>query len=647
MLRNPGSVGLSFPLMGQNSNKTPELHFGRMARHPVFSGLGGLVLAHLSMTAFAADQTPARTVVPDLAAACRPEVVQAAVSKLSPAVTVKELPNEEVPAAKMPGGTQFVAAAQGLPAYCQVAGSFVTNPRTGKTANFLATFPAEWNGKYLQIGCSGHCGQFAVGNAATPVITITTQGYPGQIIAKGYASFATDEGHAGFAGGAWAIKGPGQVDEDAIEDFYYRADKVLAQLGKKITVAFYAQATKAPQKVSRSYFSGCSGGGRDAFVAASYFPEEFDGIIGGSAYNLVGIDLQVGGTAVAALRSEDAAVPPALLSKVDSIVKAQCDKLDGVEDGLIQNPAACNFRPERDLPRCDGKTPADQCFTQAQIETISTALTAVTDEDGKVVQPAFSVSDFNPDFQMSTRPADLTAAEPWPDDGSNPAQNGAGLWPLANATLKVFLHQNDPNFHTRSLFTYESGGSGPVTGFRVVVPKAQVAAALDKARMGIGHFPQNAAQLIQLNRKFLIWHNLSDGKLSPYSSINYYKTLAKLHGGYDKLQKNVRLFGIPDSGHCSMSGVGPRNFDALTAMEDWVEKGHAPDALLAKVYSVNSPIVDPSKTPLRTMPLCKFPEMAHYSGSGDVKDAVNWSCPANDTSMLKVGESGRQAGVIE
>ena len=87
-----------------------------------YAALAGLVLAHVSMATFAADQTPAKTVVPDLAAACRPEVVQAAVAKLSPAVTLKELPSEEVPAAKMPGGTQFVAATKSLPAFCQVSG---------------------------------------------------------------------------------------------------------------------------------------------------------------------------------------------------------------------------------------------------------------------------------------------------------------------------------------------------------------------------------------------------------------------------------------------------------------------------------------------------------------------------------------------
>lgn len=631
--------------MLNNLNKLPISHFGTLAALLMYAALGGFFLTLSAAPALAGDPPASTKIVPDLAAACQPEAVQAVAAKLSTTVTVKEITNPSGPA--LPGGAKFTAAAKTLPAYCQVTGSFVTNPKTGKTANFLATFPATWNGKYLQMGCSGHCGQFAVSNAATPVVTITNQGYPDQIIRKGYASFATDEGHEGFSGGSWAVKGPGQVDEDAIEDFYYRADKVLADVGKQFTVAFYAEAMKAPQKISRSYFSGCSGGGRDAFVAASYFPEKFDGIIGGSAYNMAGVPFQAGGAAVAALRSEDADIPPALIARIDPIVKAKCDKVDGVEDGLIQNPAACDFRPERDLPRCDGKIPADQCFTQAQIETISTVLTAVTDEDGNVVQPGYSVSELQSAFRMPTRPTDLAAADPWPSADNTPAQNGGGLWALTNAAFKIFVHKNDPAFNTRSLFTYQAGGPGPITGFHIVVPKAEVAKVRTDGRMAIGHFPENAAKLIKLNRKFLIWHNLSDQLLTPYMSINYYKTLAKMYGGYDKLQNNIRLFGIPGSAHCSMSGVGPDHFDALTAIEDWVEKGKAPDALLAKLYDPKSPMVDPSKTPLRTMPLCKFPEMAHYSGQGDVNDAANWSCPTNDRSMLKVGESGRQAGVIE
>jgi feruloyl esterase len=603
--------------------------------------IGVAVLFVSSAPAGAVTEPPAGNAAANLEAVCRPETVQAVVSKLSVGVTVKEIKNGP----QLPGGAKFTAAANNWPAFCQVSGSFVTNPKAGRTANFLATFPATWNGKYLQMGCSGHCGQFAVSDPAKAITTITNQGYPGEAIIKGYASFATDEGHEGFAGGTWATRGPGQVDEEAIADFYYRADQGLARLGKQFAVAFYAAATKTPRQVARSYFNGCSGGGRDAFVAASYFPEEFDGIIAGSAYNPVGAAFQMAGVPIATLRSEGAAVPAELVRLIDPIVKAKCDKLDGVEDGLIQNPAACDFRPDRDLPRCEDDAPTGKCFTHAQIETISTALSAVTDEDGNVVQPGYSVSEVQPaTFLTPKRPTDLAAVDPWPN--TDTGSLSGGYWPLADAFLKVFIHKNDPNFFTRSIISFKAGGAAGVTAYHIVVPKAEADLVKKEARMAIGHFPENAAKLIQQNRKFLIWHNLSDQTLAPYMSINYYKELAKLQGGYAKLQKNVRLFGIPGSGHCSMLGVGPDNFDALEAMENWVEKGKAPDGLLAKLYDPNSPNIDPGKTPLRTMPLCKFPEMARYNGTGDVKDAANWRCPPDDTSMLKVGESGRQAGVL-
>jgi feruloyl esterase len=583
---------------------------------------------------------PASSADTALAAACEPEAMRKIASSLTSAgITIHEI--EEAP--KFAGGTHFVAATASVPAFCQVQGSFVTNPKTGKTANFLATLPVNWNGKYLQLGCSGHCGNFAVSNPAQPFVTITTQGYPNQIIQKGYAAFATDEGHVGFEGGTWAAKGPGKVDQDAITDFYYRADLKLAGVGKQLTAAFYGSLSGKPEKIDFSYFDGCSGGGRDAFVAASYFPEQFDGIIGGSAYDLLNRGFHAVGTGLATLRTPDARVSEGQLALLDTIVKAQCDGLDGVKDGLIQNPAACNFNPARDLPRCASGQAGDQCFTPSQIETVSVVLTAATDEAGHVVQPGYSVSELASDFAPPRAPKDPSAAEPWPD---NAGQDG-GLWALGNATLKMFVHGNDPAFSSRSVIAFRQGGDGQVTNYRMIIPAAEVSFARAATSPGVGHFPEKAAKLIRLDRKFLIWHNFSDEKLSPYSSINYYKKLARLQGGYAKLQKNVRLFMIPGSGHCSMSGVGPNNFDALTAIENWVEKGQAPEALLARLYNPKSPMIDPKKTPLRSMPLCKFPEMAHYSGRGDVKDAANWSCPPSDTSLLQVGESGKQAGVLQ
>jgi feruloyl esterase len=228
----------------------------------------------------AGQAVPVKTVA-NLEAFCKPGIVQSALVGVSPAASLKEIPNGP----KFPGGTRFVAAAKDWPAYCQVTGSFVTNEKTGKTANFLATLPANWNGKFLQFGCGGHCGGIlGINDAAQPSNTIVIQGYPGENLIKGYASFGTDQGHDSPEDGLWAIKGPGRIDEDAVDDFYYRADQMLARMGKQFTTSFYARAMGGPQNISYSYFGGCSEGGRDALVAASYFPEEFDGIISGSPY---------------------------------------------------------------------------------------------------------------------------------------------------------------------------------------------------------------------------------------------------------------------------------------------------------------------------------------------------------------------------
>ena len=592
----------------------------KMSRRAWTAGLTGLSLALAASGGSALGRDAAAApVAADLEALCKPEAVQAVASTLKDdTVTVKPVANGPFRSA-----TRFVPATAKIPAFCQATGSFVTNPATGKTANFLATFPLAWNRKYLQLGCSGLCGQFYVSDPATPGIVVTAQGYPGQIIEKGYAAFATDEGHAGMTAD-WITKGPGQVDRDAVEDLYYRADKVLVRVGKAFSVAFYARLNGAPGKIERAYFDGCSAGGRDAFVVAAQFPEAFDGIVAGSPANYVGMTYALAGIGQAMSRSPDAKVAPELFALANTIVSKQCDGLDGVKDGLIQNPAVCDFRPERDLPRCADNMPGAQCFTKAQVETISVMTSAVTDETGKVIQPGYSVS------EMQGPAATLALREPM---------------------LKYFIHADDPGFKTSSVVSFREGGPGPVTGFHTVVPAAEVAKAREAMKTGTGEFPESTAGLIKLDRKFLIWNNFSDGTLIPYTAVNYYKQLAKLHGGYARLQKNVRLFMLPGTDHCSITGVGPNSFDSLTAIEDWVEKGKAPEALKVSVadhqFSPGAPKAAALKSPNWTMPLCKFPEMARYSGQGDVKDGANWTCPVQDKGLLKVGPSGREAGVVE
>lgn len=556
----------------------------------------------------------------NLEAMCTPEGMQAAVEGLSTTVTIKQ-----VKFGPFRSATRYVAAKGTRPAFCQATGSFVTNPKTGKTANFLATFPANWNGKYLQLGCSGHCGQFYVSDPSLPPITVTAQGYPGQIIEKGYASFATDEGHEGMDSAAWAVKADGSVDQDFVDDFLYRADKVMARMGKEFTASFYSQLSGAKQKITRSYFNGCSGGGRDAMVVTSYFPEEFDGIIAGSPYSTIGMTFQSSAIGYAQKRSPDAVITPALLALFDRTVKAQCDGLDGVKDGVIQNPQACNFRPERDLPRCTAGAPAGQCFTDAQVESASVIVNGVTDEKGNVVQPGYSVS------ELAVLPAAMQM--------------------LTDPSLKIFVHRNDPGFNPASIFTFKRGGPGQVTDFHAVVPASEVALANAALGAGTGHFPENTGKLMAGKTKLLLWHNFSDEKLTPNSSINWYKQLAARHGGYAKVQQKARMFLLPGTSHCSIGGIAPNGFDAISAMENWVEKGKAPDALLASVsardYTPGAPKAPNLSTPNYTMPLCKFPTQARYSGKGDKQDARNWSCSPKDTRLLTIGETGRQAGIFK
>ena len=589
--------------------------YAALATLGVALGAGGVLGLMPGTTAMVHSSEP---VAPGLEASCTAEVIQPLVAGLSSAVTVQPIKNSS-----FRGATHYVAATPTSPAYCQVTGTFVTNSASGKTANFMATLPAAWNGKYMQLGCSGHCGQFYVSNPATPSVVVTAQGHPGQLIEKGYATFATDEGHVGMDSAAWAVK-DGKVDPDYVDDFLFRADKVLSHMGKEFTAAFYGHVNGVPQKISRSYFNGCSGGGRDAMVAASYFPEEFDGIIAGSPYDILGVTFQGSAIGLAANRAPDAMLSPGLLALMDKVVKDKCDSTDGVKDGLIQNPAACNFRPERDLPRCGPGKSGDQCFSKHQIETVATIIHAITDERGHVVQPGYTVSE----LQVM----------------------GGGTAMLGDPTLKIFVHHNDPAYSVPSVFNFRYGGPGPVKGYHAVVTSSEVAAARDALSAGVGTFPENADRLMASNTKLMMWHNFSDERLTPYMSTNWYKLLARNHGGYAKVQQKARLFMLPGTAHCSITGIGPNSFDAISAMENWVEQGKAPEALRVGVadhqFTPGAAKAPALKSPNWTMPLCKFPEMASYSGHGDKQDAKNWSCKASDTRLLQVGISGREAGAL-
>jgi len=583
----------------------------------VVAGAVSLAALVSAQTGTAQAPAPVALSAQRLQAMCEAGAAQSAATGLSSAITLKAVPTTMFNTA-----TRFVAARGDVPAFCQVSGSFVTNPATGRTASFLATFPANWNGKYLQSGCSGHCGQFFVNNPAMPTFNVTGQGEAFQVIRKGYAHFATDQGHQGLDFTSWAIRKDGSVDGDAIADWAWRADAVLAKVGKEYAAAFYAAATGEKRAVARSYFNGCSGGGRDALVKASYMPGAFDGIIAGSPYDPVGVPLHGAALELVSKRASDAIANPAQLALMDRIVKAQCDGLDGVKDGIVQNPAACNFRPERDLPLCEAGKTGDTCFTRPQIETISVSISALTDENGRVIQPGYSVSEFQQAYMLGLQ---------------------------GGAVQKVFALNNDPATDLGKLYTFRSGGPGPVTNFHAVIPASHAARILAANGKASGHRLGNWGAMMRGKTKLLLWHNLSDEALTPYMSYRLYQGLAAKFGGYAKVQQRARFFTLPGTSHCSIGGVGPNSFDALGALENWVERGQAPEALRASVvdrqFTPGAPKAAALATPNRTGLLCKFPEMARYKGAGDVGDAANWTCAPGDKRMLTVGEAGRQAGL--
>ncbi len=450
-------------------------------------------------------------------------------------------------------------------------------------------------------------------------------------LASGNAVAATDDGHASTPAGepadaSWALASPGVPNTDAVKDYFYRAVHTVATLGQQFVQRWYAGA------LAHSYFIGCSDGGREGMVEATRYPEDFDGwVVGDPFFDMPG-QILAGRAARALLDAPDAYIPPDLLASVNSAVYASCDAADGVEDGLIQNPGRCAFDPDTML--CTGSSTGN-CLTPHQVETLKRWFSAARDPLGRVVSYGYPVSDIYDRrapgaslfvwTEASGPPLDINVPEPW---GGSITQQPAG-WSGYDQSFKylVFL---DPAFDVNR--------HSPVDRFGIVNPAAL--ALLDaRTAPGRGDDPLKLFRFLQLNRKVLMYHGYSDGFINPFRTIAFFEDWAWLVGGYDALGRNARLFMVPGMNHCG-GGPGPNVFDVTTAIEHWVEDGVAPAQLLATRRDTD----DPPKPARRSMPLCRFPTQASYTGAGDVNDAANWSCTPNE-HLLEVGPNGVNAGL--
>jgi feruloyl esterase len=469
-----------------------------------------------------------------------------------------------------PGATTPIAD---VPGFCRVSG--IARPSTDSHINFELWLPtANWNTKYLSVGEGGLHG---------------TINYAGLVdgLRRGYATASTDTGHSA-ADRWWMVGHP-----EKVIDAGYRGKHLQTVAAKAVVKAYYDEAPK------RSYHAGCSGGGRQALMSLQRYPGDFDGyVIGAPANNWTG---QTTNWINKGLATADPAsvIPAAKLPAIQAAVTAQCDKLDGLTDGIISDPGRCQFKP--DVLACSGAKDDSACLTPPQIAALKRIYKGPVDSAGRQLFPGEEPG------------TDLVAAS---------APNFVDR--LGAATVSGLVYSRT-DWNPRS-FDFD------------VDPKVM------EEKIG-GIFNANDADLrVQKAKgiKVIQYHGWVDQALSPGESIRYYDRVMKHMGGVAATHDFYRLFMAPGMAHCT-GGPGPNRFgqsgggsvgplvpastandDVVKALERWVEQGTAPDQLIATKYE-NDVITG---RVLSRRPLCPHPQVQKYKGSGDPNAASSFSCVA-------------------
>jgi feruloyl esterase len=467
-----------------------------------------------------------------------------------------------------------------LPAYCRIRG--VLDARTGADGSaygihFELRLPTPWNGKFLFQGGGGTDGvvQPAVG-------IVNFKDLPA--LSRGYAVVATDSGHEGGANTAFGR------EQQARLDYAFNAIGEVTRVAKQLLAAYYEKPA------SRTYFVGCSNGGREAMIAVQRYPLEFDGAVAGDP----GFRLSHSAVAEAwdtqtfsAIAPLDGGMRPILgkaftnadLSLVSKAVLDQCDALDGIRDGEINNVSQCKFDPE--ILVCKGeKTP--QCLSRQQIDALRRSFNGVHDSKGTSI--------------YSSWPYDAGIADMgwriWKLGTSETATSNAINATFGAFALKdYFVHPYLPRLDVAQL------------DFDSISAQVEATRAInDATSTDLGTFAARGGKL-------LIYEGVSDPVFSVNDLIDYYDHFAADNGGIEKARSVARLFLIPGMVHCG-GGPATDEFDSLTALEQWVEAGKAPASLLATGHTF----------PGRTRPLCAYPQYAFYNGSGDSESATSFTC---------------------
>lgn len=450
---------------------------------------------------------------------------------------------------------------------CRLTAQIATSSRSG--VKFEAWLPQNWTGRFLSTGNGGLGG----------CIQYEDLDYASSL---GFATVATNNGHDGMSGASF-LNNP-----DVIEDFAYRALHTGVVVGKDVSKAFYGKAH------TKSYYLGCSTGGRQGMKEAQAFPEDFDGIVAGApamAFNNL-TSWSCHFLPLTGLNGSDTFIPMSMWTTIHDDILKQCDELDGAADGILEFPDQCDYNPDGLL--CSGGN-STNCLTAKQVETLRAIYQPLLDASGSLVYPRLNLG-----AELTGAPQTYFTGQPF----------GASDW------FKYAIF-NDSSWDPLTLKPADYVLSSSLNLFNIET------------------FDGDLSPFQERGGKLLHYHGLSDGTISSENSPRYYEHVSQAMGLEPAaLDDFYRYFRISGMAHCgggpgatfignqarSVSTLGPDE-NVLTAIVRWVEEGEAPDTILGTAY-VNgnkSGGVDFRRRH------CRWPRRNVFQG-GDFKDENAWAC---------------------
>ena len=464
---------------------------------------------------------------------------------------------------------------RGLPAFCRVAGSI--KPTSDSDIRFEVWLPAAgWNGKFQGVGNGGFAGSLNFSGL-------------GDAVRHSYATASTDTGHEGGGTDAgWALHHP-----EKIVDFGYRAIHETAVAAKLVIEHFYGEGPRW------SYFNSCSNGGRQALMEAQRYPTDYNGIVAGAPANFwthllanAVWDIQ------ATLDKPTDYIPAAKLPAIQAAALAACDTIDRVKDGVIEDPRQCHFDPAVLLCK---EADSNSCLTAPQVTALQKLYAGSKNSKGQQIFPGYSPGG----------EADFAGWLPWI---TGPAPEKSATYAFGTQFFMNMVFDN-PNWQ-----------------FRTFDLDRDVKIADDKTAKIMNSNDPDMSAFRNRGGKLIVYHGWSDAAIPPQNAINYVESVSAKMGSKD-VDGFLRLYMVPGMQHCG-GGAGATSFgggvpsgdrfhDVDAALEAWVEKGQAPSEIIATKYKSST---DPTAGVVRTRPLCPYPSVASWKGSGSTDDAASFTC---------------------